>query len=124
MNWINNFLEENNIKRQNKAYLKNNMISNIVESLHNNQMDLNKKIRELKITQTNELYFTDELDNQIGKIYLKLDELKKELSTQKGRITRQTNEQNKENETNNKAFSNIFERLDKIERKLFIRGNK
>ena len=50
------------------------------------------------------------------------EKLKKQISTQKRRITRQTNEQNKENKTNMVAFDNIFKRLDKLEKKIFIKG--
>lgn len=97
MNWLNNFLEENKIKRANKAYLRNNMIEKIIEGLNENQLSL---VDGQKILWENQ------------------KELDKSISTQKGRITRQTNEQNQEKETSEKAFDNIFQRLEKIEKKL------
>lgn len=91
MNFINKFLEENNIKKQNKAYLKNNMISQIVESLHNNQMDLNKKAGI-------NYNFTERVSDDVNILVDYYNKLKKDLAIQKGRITKQINEQNKEKE--------------------------
>ena len=108
MNWINNFIEELQEKSRNKDFLKNNSLFHQFQLLKN-ECDFLREENNRRIEfGTQQLRFTSKLDGNI--------------ITQKGRITRQTNEQNKELEASNLLFDNIFNRLIKIEKKLIVKG--
>lgn len=111
MKFIKQILENHKIKKQNKAYLKKNCIQNEIDNLWDFE----------KVTQ-NLHERIDLVYKFINKNEKNIDNLYKNISIQKGRITKQLNEQNKENKANNEAFSIIFNKLDKLEKKMLIKG--
>jgi predicted nucleic acid-binding Zn-ribbon protein len=113
-NWINNFIEERYNYNANKRFLKNHSLAKSLSDLEN-KIDIgnfNFKSRNILINQ---------LKDDLEDLKDDFEDLKDDLSIQKGRISRQTNEQNIEKEDTESAFANIFERLEKIENS--IRNN-
>jgi hypothetical protein len=106
-NWINNFIEERYNYNANKRFLKNHSLAKSLSDLENTA-DINSL--NIKSSAVLNRQIIDDLED-----------IKKDISIQKGRITRQTNEQNIEKEDTESAFANIFERLEKIENS--IRNN-
>jgi hypothetical protein len=112
MNWLNNFIEEQKTRAENKRFLKKTNLENreisIIQELGNltgQIIDLRTREPEIKEIKTIYVDLVEELEI-----------LKYELSKQKGRITRQTNEQNKELKDFNKKFALMFKKLETITR--------
>jgi len=109
INWIEKFVKEQRIKSRNNLFLKNKNLYYIFQ-------DLDEKLTNL---------FEDKLYLDSFKSFYKNDmlHLDKLISIQKGRITKQIRESNRDSKNLDIALSVIFSKLDKIEKKLFVKEN-